>query len=82
MADTELSRAQADCLDAIRLLNTARAETAEQLRVADDLLASAVQSARDWGLTWSEIGTALGVTRSAAQKRFGRRPRTNHPPAS
>ena len=32
---------------------------------------SAVDAARTMGATWQEIGTALGVSKQAAQQRFG-----------
>ncbi len=39
---------------------------------ADRELHDAVREARDAGDTWLSIGMALGVTKQAAQKRFGR----------
>jgi hypothetical protein len=41
------------------------------LRNAEDAVEDAVQKARDEGASWSEIGVALGVTRQAAQQRYG-----------
>ena len=38
---------------------------------ADAELRDAVQAAREAGDTWFTIGLALGVTKQAAQKRFG-----------
>jgi hypothetical protein len=35
-------------------------------------LDAAVRHARERGCTWTEIGQALGVTRQAAYRRFGR----------
>ena len=46
---------------------TARASTS-----AESLLATAVASARSAGHSWEAVGTALGITRQAAQQRFGR----------
>ena len=40
------------------------------------LLRSAVSSARAAGCSWEAIGTALGMSRQAAQQRFGHRPET------
>lgn len=37
---------------------------------ADKLLSTAVASARDAGGTWQNIGSTLGMTKQAAQKRF------------
>lgn len=36
------------------------------------LVQSAVDLARDKGATWEEIGEVLGVTKQAAQMRFGK----------
>ena len=36
----------------------------------DALLGHFVDQARKSGATWSQIGTAMGVTKQAAQKRF------------
>jgi hypothetical protein len=42
--------------------------------VADELLADAVADARRQGASWTEIGDSLGgVSKQAAQKRFGKR---------
>src|SRR3954449_2735515 len=38
--------------------------------VADHLIGHFVDQARKAGASWSEIGTSLGVTKQAAQKRF------------
>ena len=48
-------------------------ERAEDLRAAEAPLAEAVAEARDQGATWAEVGRVLGVSRQAAQQRFGRR---------
>ena len=42
-----------------------------QLAAAEGRLAGAVATARDLGHSWGELGAALGVTRQAAQQRFG-----------
>lgn len=42
--------------------------------VTNDLLHDAVASARAAGASWEAIGSALGMSRQAAQQRFGRRP--------
>ena len=44
---------------------------ADRIRAAEEQLAAAVASARRLGHSWSELGAALGVTRQAAQQRFG-----------
>lgn len=42
--------------------------------VTNGLLRDAVASARAAGSSWEAIGSALGMSRQAAQQRFGRRP--------
>lgn len=39
----------------------------------DDVLAASVLAMRARGVTWSEIGEAFGITKQAAQKRWGHR---------
>lgn len=51
-------------LELVALARAARSET-------DVLLAAAVQSARGAGCTWEQVGTVLGMTRQAAQQRYG-----------
>jgi hypothetical protein len=46
---------------------TARASTS-----AESLLATAVSSARSAGHSWDAVGKVLGISRQAAQQRFGR----------
>ena len=54
-------------LDRVR----AAAASANELRdLGDELLDRYVQAARADGASWSEIGTALGVTKQAAHERF------------
>lgn len=38
----------------------------------EQMLAESVARARGEGLTWDEIGDALGMTRQGAQQRYGR----------
>ncbi len=40
----------------------------------DQALARAVYFAREAGLSWTDVGAGLGVTRQAAFQRWGRRP--------
>lgn len=51
-------------LDLVRLLRDAQDATGGMLR-------DAVVSARAAGATWAEVGGVLGMTRQAAQQRFG-----------
>lgn len=54
----------------LALLRTG-AELAEQLRqLADDLVEDYVEHCRLHGVSWSDIGAVLGVSRQAAQQRF------------
>jgi hypothetical protein len=45
----------------------------EELLSATAELQSAVSAARQTGRSWSEIGVVLGVSKQAAQQRFGSR---------
>ena len=38
----------------------------------DDTIAQAVTGLRGFGYSWAEIGSRLGITRQAAQQRWGR----------
>lgn len=44
---------------------------AEQRRVTSDNIALAVRDARDLGISWSQIGNALGTSAQAAWERYG-----------
>jgi len=59
----------------------ALAEALAAVREAESRLHDAVDTARDAGHSWSEIGEVLGTTRQAAFQRFGRPidPRTGTP---
>ena len=52
-----------DALNALRIIEWAITDRIERL----------VTKAREDGASWTEIGTALGMTRQAAQQRFGTR---------
>ncbi len=76
IADVEHARGEAgpngggERADRIALLNNA-VSLAEQLRgLADDLVEGYVEHCRLQGCSWTEIGTALGITRQAAQQRY------------
>ena len=47
------------------------AELVEQRNEVDDDLAVAVRAARDARRSWSEIATMLGVSKQAAQQKYG-----------
>ncbi|MBT8239882.1 MAG: hypothetical protein KJN63_01490 [Acidimicrobiia bacterium] len=47
------------------------AELVEQRNEVDDDLVTAVRSARDAGRSWSEIAAMLGVSKQAAQQKYG-----------
>ena len=40
----------------------------------DTAISQAVQGLRGFGYSWAEIGSRLGITRQAAQQRWGARP--------
>ena len=61
---TELKEADTETLRAI-------AELAEMLHGVDEQLTDAVRSARKAHRSWSEIGTMLGVSKQAAQRKYG-----------
>lgn len=48
------------------------ARTARRLRSLERDIEFSVSAARAAGVPWSVIGEALGVTRQAAQQRYGR----------
>ena len=54
---------------ALRLI----ADLAEQRDEVDAALDEAVRSARSADRSWSEIGTMLGVSKQAAQRKYSRR---------
>jgi predicted AAA+ superfamily ATPase len=47
------------------------AELAERREVVEEELTDAVRSARQAHRSWSEIGTMLGVSKQAAQRKYG-----------
>lgn len=51
------------------------AAAAHLVATADRTLHRLVASARDQGMSWTQIGALLGITRQAAQKRFSSPPR-------
>ena len=59
-------------LELVALSRAARTET-------DVLLAASVASARGAGCTWEQVGAVLGMTRQAAQQRYGRGDRPDAP---
>lgn len=67
--------ADLDVLDVLAWIDQARRD----LRTAEHNLAGAVHRARQQGQPWSAIGTALRVSRQAAQQRFGDLPGPTHP---
>jgi hypothetical protein len=55
--------------DALRRLSLAALGSEELTSTADDLVGHYVARAREAGASWAEIGSALGVTKQAAQQR-------------
>ena len=60
----KLRRADQEALRVIAILANERNRT-------DRDLAGAVARARELGSTWSQIGAGLGVTKQAAQRKYG-----------
>ncbi|MEU7317766.1 Clp protease N-terminal domain-containing protein [Streptomyces sp. NPDC007083] len=56
--------------DWLALLSAAAGVAAELQTLADDLVEDYVEHCRMHGVSWTEIGAALGVTRQAVQQRF------------
>lgn len=63
------TRAQAHSLDCLEMLASAARRQQELAEVGEQLLDHFVQEARAAGCSWSQIGTALGVSKQAAQQR-------------
>jgi hypothetical protein len=59
-----------DAADPAGLLDAAAAISAEQAADADRLLDHFVAHARGSGMSWTDIGTRLGVSKQAARQRF------------
>lgn len=57
-------------IESVTALARLRMLAAEQRR-AEARIGAAVRSAREGGMSWAQIGTALGVTKQAAQQRWG-----------
>ena len=53
------------------------AELADRRNEIDDELVDAVRSARQANRSWSEIGAMLGVSKQAAQRKYGPLPTAN-----
>lgn len=51
---------------------------AAALDIVDHLTRAAVTAARQDGQTWEQVGYALGVTKQAAQQRYGTRKQPPH----
>lgn len=54
-----------------RRRSSPQAELAERREVVEEELTEAVRSARQAHRSWSEIGTMLGVSKQAAQRKYG-----------
>jgi len=59
--------------DPLRRVSVATEEAQRLSALGDSLVDHFVQRARDTGASWSEIGSALGVSKQAAQQRFAGR---------
>lgn len=47
------------------------AELVEVQRAVEQTIRESVQGLRDAGFSWADIGSAVGITRQAAQQRWG-----------
>lgn len=47
-------------------------QAATMVRLADEIARDTVWRCRDEGASWEEIGRGLGITKQAAQQRFGK----------
>lgn len=63
-----IHRSQSDPLDQV---SDALRVAAQLDALADQLIGHFVNQARRCGASWGEIGRSIGVTKQAAQKRFG-----------
>jgi ATP-dependent Clp protease ATP-binding subunit ClpA len=70
---------RAAATDPAELLDAAAAISAEHAADADRLLDHFVAHARDAGMSWTDIGARLGVTKQAARQRFTAAPPTVMP---
>lgn len=58
------------------------ADLADRSRAVDDELAAAVTVARRDGWSWPAIGAMLGVSKQAAQQKYGQSAQTSRQPAT
>ncbi|MFG3259960.1 Clp protease N-terminal domain-containing protein [Streptomyces sp. NPDC048172] len=65
--------------DWLALLGSAAGIAGQLQALADDLVEDYVEHCRLHGISWTDIGTALGVTRQAVQQRF-HAPHKRYPP--
>src|ERR671917_2046432 len=63
------TRGQAGSSEPLEVLASAARRQQELVALGEKLLDHFVQEARAAGCSWSQIGTALGVTKQAAQQR-------------
>src|SRR5271156_2533152 len=69
-AFVEMVRADAASDDPLEQLGQAAQSVSEMEQLSDNLLDHFVEACRANGRTWTEISSALGVSRQAAHKRF------------
>ena len=67
LSPSDESSGESSRSDVTHALSTARSLQA----LADEALAHLVTDARNRGITWQNIGDALGISRQAAFQRFG-----------
>lgn len=73
-----------DALAELQETHEERLQLREQTRKLDVKLVSLVAAAREYGISWQQIGAVLGISKQAAWERFGRNdphPARNSPPS-
>jgi hypothetical protein len=62
---------EVDILSALREENEKRQDALGEAHRIDERIASLVEAAREYGVSWQNIGAALGTSRQSAWERFG-----------
>ncbi len=60
-----------DVLNAIREAREKRQQLRIDAQHIDERITALVAAAREYGISWQQIGTALGISKQAAHERYG-----------